>query len=62
MASRQVQEEDMKDAVCIQIWACISVSAISINGAVDEEFAHLVEMSQNKLKFEQAAFEINMVI
>lgn len=37
-------------------------SAISIKGAVDEEFAHLMEMSQNKFKFEQVAFEMNTVI
>jgi hypothetical protein len=36
--------------------------AIIINDRVDEEFEQLMEINQNKLKFEQVPFEMNMVI
>lgn len=62
MGSEQGQEKEVKVAVCYQVWTFIEVLAILINGRVDEEFEHLVEINQNKLKVEQVPLEMSMVI
>lgn len=49
MGSEQGQEKEVKDAVCYQVWTFIEVLAILINGRVDEEFEHLLEINQNKV-------------